>query len=80
MGDYCTLHKPSLHHMLDWPMFFSLADRYIKRRCQHGALHTDPDVVVWSVKKALWVRHPCDCHCQCCTNPEAVGWEQTTSE
>lgn len=44
-GSDCCIHRPSDHHMVDWPMNFR-ADRVppiMERLCEHGIGHPDPD-------------------------------------
>lgn len=63
-GEYCTIHKWSDHHMVEWPMMWR-TDRYMMERvCKHGIGHPDPDEI------ATDRTHGCD---GCCTPPEGVA-------
>jgi hypothetical protein len=48
-GEFCCVHKPSPHHMIDWPLVFRLdrADCLAERICEHGLGHPDPDSVAF---------------------------------
>lgn len=48
-GRACTLHNPSDHHMVDWPIYFRLDLRpvLVERICAHAIGHPDPDSVDW---------------------------------
>jgi hypothetical protein len=40
---YCCIHRPSPHHMREWPLNWR-GDRHIMERiCPHGTGHPDPD-------------------------------------
>jgi hypothetical protein len=42
-GEYCVIHNPSDHHMLDWPTNWR-SDRFLMERiCPCGIGHPDPD-------------------------------------
>lgn len=42
----CPLHKPTDHHMLDWPVNIRRDRNFmIERICEHGVGHPDPDGV-----------------------------------
>lgn len=44
VGEYCTIHKPSTHHLLaDFPQHWSAG--YVARVCPHGVEFVDPDEV-----------------------------------
>lgn len=44
-GDHCAWHKPSDHHMKDWPKYVRVdrKDKLTERICSHGVGHPDPD-------------------------------------
>ena len=65
-GEHCSVHKPSNHHMREWPTLlrggepFDLAT-FTERICPHGVGHPDPDdPFAPSI-------HGCD---GCCTPPQ----------
>lgn len=43
-GEYCCIHNPSDHQMVDWPLILR-GDRIplMERICPHGIGHPDPD-------------------------------------
>lgn len=42
-GENCCIHKPSEHHMIDWPQFWRDDRGIMERICKHGIGHPDPD-------------------------------------
>lgn len=43
-GEFCVIHKPSMHHMRFWPIVFEPDLQFLAMRsCEHGMLHPDPD-------------------------------------
>ena len=42
-GQYCCIHKPSDHHMKDWPQYWRSDKHMMERICEHGVGHPDPD-------------------------------------
>jgi hypothetical protein len=71
-GEHCSIHRPSEHHMRDWPQAWSSARRMVNRVCDHGYAHPDPDDMefkrtTWGDKVlAAWGHHDCD---GCCNPP-----------
>lgn len=63
-GEHCTIHKPSDHHMGDWPQNFREDRGMMERLCPHGVGHPDPD------DPAVGRAHGCD---GCC---DLYGWRQ----
>lgn len=57
--EYCTIHNPSTHHMVDWVQAWS--DIGMVRVCPHGNEHPDPDA-----PRAGMRQHTCD---GCCDPP-----------
>lgn len=57
MGEYCTIHKNSDHHMKEWPQNWRGDVGIMERICSHGVGHPDPD----EIKK--WPGHGCDGCC-----------------
>ena len=48
VGDHCPLHRPSDHHMREWPTFLRGGHpmdpaTFTERICPHGIGHPDPD-------------------------------------
>lgn len=43
VGEFCTIHNPSDHHMKDWPMIWRGDRGIMERECPHGTGHPDPD-------------------------------------
>lgn len=79
-GGSCPVHRPSDHHMRDWPMRFQ-SDAAIwcpacerphglvltARECSHGFAHPDPDSLAYLTKHnpdGQWGFHLCDSCCQ----------------
>lgn len=64
MGEHCTIHNPSEHHMREWPINFRAADGFMnlstvtERICPCGVGHPDPDC-----PGAAGYVHAC---CGCC--------------
>jgi hypothetical protein len=42
-GEFCCIHRPSDHHMRDWPQNWRSDRRMMERICPHGVGHPDPD-------------------------------------
>lgn len=42
-GPGCPIHKPTDHHMNDWPLVWRAERRIFERTCPHGLGHPDPD-------------------------------------
>jgi hypothetical protein len=45
LGEFCTIHKPSDHHMKDWPQVWRHDRHLMERTCPHGVGHPDPDEI-----------------------------------
>ena len=43
IGQYCTIHNFSNHHMIDWPQNWRSDRGIMERICPHGIGHPDPD-------------------------------------
>lgn len=39
----CPIHRPSEHHMRDWPLHYRYDRALFERICPHGIGHPDPD-------------------------------------
>lgn len=42
-GEWCVVHRPSAHHMRDWPLNWRGDRGLMERLCPHGIGHPDPD-------------------------------------
>lgn len=65
-GTNCTLHNPSPHHMVDWPMVLR-GSGLIERTCPHGVGHPDPDSARYYIDRTgedHWGIHGCDGCCR----------------
>jgi hypothetical protein len=58
-NDYCTIHKPSEHRMINFPQRWRQDGHFMERVCPHGIGHPDPDEVTFIEV------HGCD---GCCLN------------
>lgn len=71
-GENCVLHRPSGHHMREWPILWR-NDRMImifERICEHGIGHPDPDQFDYLSKIGIDdFTHGCD---GCCI-PKPIG-------
>lgn len=68
-GRPCTIHRPSNHHMRDWPLHWRADRRIFERICPHRIGHPDPDDDRWQVEYLENVAsgiHSCD---GCCRPP-----------
>lgn len=61
----CCVHRPSAHHMADWPQHYRDDTGVTERICPHGVGHPDPDQP-WPKDDHRWV-HGCD---GCCIQAE----------
>lgn len=53
----CVIHKPSDHHMRDWPLNFRGDTGVMERICPHGWGHPDPDHMAYV--RSLTPEHKC---------------------
>ena len=61
----CVLHRPSEHHMRDWPLILR-ASTLLERMCPHGIGHPDPDSIAyfeWRDPESSMGIHGCDGCC-----------------
>lgn len=69
-GRPCVIHKPSDHHMREWPIHVRMAGGVIlfERICTHRTGHPDPDQEdFWSeIGREDLTQHGC---CGCCATP-----------
>lgn len=56
-NDYCTIHNPSPHSMVEFPQRWRQDRKFMERMCPHGIGHPDPDDIV------LNTIHGCDGCC-----------------
>jgi hypothetical protein len=74
-GRACVIHRPSDHHMVDWPLHWRSDRRIMERICPHGIGHPDPDDLAYHLTRPGRVGeressvHGCD-GC-CCPEAEA---------
>ncbi len=67
IGEFCTIHNPSDHHMKDWPQNWRSDRGIMERICpEHGVGHPDPDDP--KIKLPYEGIHGC---CGCC-NPNML--------
>lgn len=65
----CSIHSPSMHHMLTWNMHWRGDRRIMERTCPHGVGHPDPDDAHYrAIHGDHDATHGCD---GCCTPPVA---------
>lgn len=64
-GTYCVIHKPSPHHMRDWPTHWRDDRKLMERICPHGVGHPDPDHLAFTPagRRETESVHGC---CGCC--------------
>lgn len=43
VGQFCTIHNHSDHHMIAWPQNWRSDRGIMERMCPHGIGHPDPD-------------------------------------
>ena len=68
----CCVHRPSEHHMKDWPQNYRDDTGVTERVCVHGVGHPDPDQP-WPEDAWQWV-HGC-CGERCCDAQVATATE-----
>lgn len=71
VGQYCTIHNPSEHHMREWTQFWRQDAGFMERTCPHGVGHPDPD------EPYTPPGHGCD---GCCRPPEPTPVEEVIDE
>lgn len=57
LGEYCTIHNMSDHHMVTWTQKWNEYERRIDRICPHDVKHPDPDEISKNIS------HTCDGCC-----------------
>lgn len=63
-GDNCCIHRPSKHHMRDFPTHWRDDRMLMERICPHGVGHPDPDDLEFKKKHGIDDGvHGC---CGCC--------------
>lgn len=62
----CIIHRPTNHHMSDWPLIWREDRGIFERVCGHGISHPDPDQgQFWAENNQEWKWvHGCD---RCCS-------------
>jgi len=71
IGEYCTIHKRSNHHMRNRPQIWRYDRGIMERICTHGIGHPDPDEyrVIQGYDDGV---HGCDGCCQLINNEETT--------
>lgn len=64
-ADPCVVHRPSDHHMRDWPLNWRSDRKLMERICPHDIGHPDPDDLLFHIKqgRAWQAQHGCDGCC-----------------
>lgn len=70
-GWACVIHRPTPHHMAEWPLHWRDDRGIFERICEHGIGHPDPDQFdYWyATDQTAQGIHGCDGDC---FNPEGV--------
>lgn len=64
LGDYCTIHNMSDHHMRSWRQHWRADWGFMERICEHGIGHPDPDEYLLSIRPGIAGVHGCDGCCK----------------
>ena len=74
----CSIHSPSMHHMITWNMHWRGDRMMMERICTHGIGHPDPDDAAYrvSIGKGDSV-HGCD---GCCVPPQRIPSQATSPD
>lgn len=62
MGDFCTIHNFSDHHMVKWKQMWDGHTARMFRICKHNVAHVDPDELPTRSR---------DHHCDGCCDPQS---------
>lgn len=73
-GQFCCIHNPSDHHMLEWPLNWRQDKGVMERICEHGIGHPDPDGAAYNERAGRGYLNVHGC-CGCCQTPEQKGTE-----
>ena len=69
LGEHCWIHKPSVHHMVGWPVAWHPSLSVALRLCEHNEPHPDPDDVAYNATLGRRTDlHDCD---GCCLRDES---------
>lgn len=80
LGPNCPIHKPSDHHMLDWPLLFRPDLGIFERICEHGIGHDDPDSTAYAEAMDPKWYHPHGCDGCCSEDYVPIGiWSDEQS-
>jgi hypothetical protein len=64
----CSIHKPSQHHMREWPQNWRMDGYLMERICPHGIGHPDPDHMLYMMTSGQYdpilETHGCDGCCK----------------
>lgn len=61
IGEYCTIHNFSDHHMVKWKQLWDENNARMMRICKHNIAHVDPDEITRNLKH----------HCDGCCDPSS---------
>lgn len=59
LGEFCTIHNFSDHHMVAWKQMWDETHRRMMRICKHNIAHVDPDEITRNLEH----------HCDGCCDP-----------
>lgn len=63
-GEYCCIHNPSKHHMINWPLHWRYDRQIFERLDPEGVGHPDPDDVEYHKRKGVDISiHGCNGLC-----------------
>ena len=46
----CSIHRPSDHRMVGWPLTWRDDRGFLERKCEHGIGHPDPDDIAYHLR------------------------------
>jgi hypothetical protein len=50
-GEHCSIHNPSSHHMVNFPLNWRSDRGIMERICSHGVGHPDPDDAAYRLRR-----------------------------
>lgn len=68
----CPVHRPSDHHMRDWPKDYNRSWKIVTRVCPHGVQHPDPDDLEWLERNRRSTKVVNSHHCDGCCRESSV--------
>lgn len=66
----CIIHRPTEHHMSDWPLHWRGDRGIFERICSHGVGHPDPDQFYYWQKRDGNLTEAVHGCCFCCQHDE----------